>query len=250
MEVSPHEQAVFADLQPSTIEMVREFQRKLDGTFEGEQRQMIEEALLLSCEVHADQALRSDGTPYVEHPLQVASNVLDALEKPDAEIVIGALLHDSVEDQAEKMAHKLQQGFIKGQEQQMAFRYINERFGSRVTKIVATLTNPDFDGALTNNGSAITTENKNRLYVQHITEAIEDPDVLPIKLFDFAENALRLHEVADASRRLHLARKYMPVVDVFVTRLQKDDHGMKQSTVNELLAQFRMAREQIQVFAS
>ncbi len=250
MEGFPHESEVFANLQPSTVVMAQEFQKKLDHTFEGDQRQRIEEALLLSCEVHADQADRSDGTPYVEHPLQVANNVLEALEEPDAEVIIAALLHDSVEDQAKKLAQKLQPDVSKTHYEYVALRYIDERFGERVAKIVAALTNPDFDEALADNGHDITAENKNKLYMHHVTEAIEDPDVLLIKLFDFAENTLRLHEVVDVSRRLYLARKYTPVIDVFIARLQRGDHGMKQSVANELLEQLQSTSMQIQMYAN
>jgi len=53
-------------------------------------------ALELMVELHVDQARRPDGTLYIEHPLAVASQVLNAMVFLDREVVIAAILHDTV----------------------------------------------------------------------------------------------------------------------------------------------------------
>lgn len=249
MEIPNGESPAFTNLLPVTQHRIFEFQRELDGTFEGHQRQIVEEALLLMCEVHADQEDRPDGTQYVEHPLRVAQNVLRSLDSPDFEIVASALLHDSVEDQAKKLAAKNHHPDIldKGEEE-MALHYIGSRFGGRASRIVISLTNPDFAAELTRDGQEINVVNKNKLYARHVAEIIEDPDVLPIKLFDFAENALRLDEVADPARRLKLTKKYAPVVDVFINRLLEGRHNLNQAVVEELLVRLKATYSQMQNF--
>lgn len=248
MEPYPSMPVALANLDPDTFDKVVEFQRDLDSTFEGFEREITEEALLLMCEVHADQKDRPDGTPYIEHPLGVARNVLNSLENPDFESVVSALLHDSVEDQAQKLAEKLLVGDRGATEQERALRYIGQQFGERVQKTVASLTNPDFEAELIKQEQEVNTENKNRLYAEHVKEAIENPDVLPIKLFDFAENALRLNEVTDPARHLKLARKYAPVVSVFIDRLRQGNHRLKPAVAEDLLIRLEAAHSEMQAF--
>jgi (p)ppGpp synthase/HD superfamily hydrolase len=249
METPPTNSLALANLRPTTQDKVFEFQKSLDDNFEGYQRQVLEEALLIMYEVHFDQKDRPDGSPYVEHPLGVATNVLNSLERPDFEIVVAALLHDSVEDQPEKLAAKIHFWNTGGKtEEEGALHYIENRFGERVRGIISSLTNPDFAAELNRSGQEVNTENKNRLYAKHVEEAIENPDVLPIKLFDFAENALRLDKVTDPVRRLKLTQKYVPVVNIFIARLSKGAHNLKQTLADGLLSQLQDTHSQMQVY--
>lgn len=219
MENIPNDDRIAQNLPPRTLAAVAEFQTALDCAFEGEERRHLEDALWLMCEVHADQEARPDGTPYPEHPLDVARNVLRAASPADSEKIIAALLHDAVEDQAPKLAAKAtEMGIAGNDERNLALGYIQFRFGARPAHIVSELTNPDFGAALRAHGQAITAEAKNRLYAEHVWAAIQDPDVLPIKLFDFASNGLRLNAVTDPTRRRKLTRKYAPVVNAFIDR--------------------------------
>ena len=219
MENLPDYYGTIANLLPGTLAEVSAFRHELDATFEGQERHDVEEALWLMCEIHVDQKDRSDGTPYPEHPLDVARNVLRASATADSELVIAGLLHDSVEDQAAKLASKL--GENSGPDiEATALRYLEVRFGSRVARIVSALSNPDFEKELVTRGQEATKENKNKLYAAHVEEAIEDPDVLLIKLFDFASNALSLDGVIDPVIKMKLTRKYAPVIAIFINRLQ------------------------------
>lgn len=235
------------NLQPSSLEKITVFQQELDAVFEGEERRRTEEALRLMCEVHADQTPRPDGVPYVEHPLEVAREVLKSLEEPDSELVIAALLHDSVEDQAAKLAAKL--GSHENQnEETRALRYIGDRFGVRVAGVVSLLTKPDFEAELKAKGKEVNRENKNELYATHIEAAIQDPDVFPVKLFDFAKNALQLANVTDPARRLRLTRKYLPVVEIFIQHLQKDrlvKHEVRLDLCEQLLDAYIKMRSEL-----
>jgi (p)ppGpp synthase/HD superfamily hydrolase len=76
-------------------------------------------ALGLAVELHARQARKGNGVPYVSHPLAVASLVLE--HGGDEDQAIAALLHDGPEDQ--------------GGETTLA--RIREQFGDRVADIVA-----------------------------------------------------------------------------------------------------------------
>jgi (p)ppGpp synthase/HD superfamily hydrolase len=56
-----------------------------------------DDALVLACTLHRDQARKASGVPYVAHLMAVASLVLE--EGGSEEMAIAALLHDAAEDQ-------------------------------------------------------------------------------------------------------------------------------------------------------
>src|SRR5580698_3001871 len=81
------------------------------------------EAAHFAAEKHAGQRRKgAAGEPYVNHLLEVAQLVSSALPEPDANLVIAALLHDTVEDV----------GVTKEQ--------LAERFGSDVADLVMEVT--------------------------------------------------------------------------------------------------------------
>lgn len=221
MEDRPSERDLIAqNLQPRTLEAVADFQTTLDAVFEGDERRQVEDALWLMCEVHIDQDDRSDGVPYIEHPLEVAHNVVRTSATPDVDKVIAALMHDSVEDHAPKLVAKAREAGLVGEgDVQLALEYLKFRFNTKVARLTAALTNPDFEAELIKQGRKPTRQAKDALYVEHVRGVIEDRDVVHVKLFDFVSNGFRLHEVPDHARRHRLTRKYVPLVDVFVTRL-------------------------------
>jgi GTP pyrophosphokinase len=76
------------------------------------------EALIYAAELHAGQARKGSGTPYIAHLLSVAALVLE--DGGDEDEAIAALLHDAVEDQGGDAARQ----------------EIRRRFGERVVAIV------------------------------------------------------------------------------------------------------------------
>ncbi len=77
-----------------------------------------EEALLFAARLHAEQARKGSGVPYVSHLLAVCSLVLEF--GGDEEQAIAGLLHDAIEDQGGDAARQ----------------QIRERFGERVAALV------------------------------------------------------------------------------------------------------------------
>jgi len=77
-----------------------------------------QEALVYAAHLHADQARKGTGTPYISHLLSVAALVLEDGGSEDE--AIAALLHDAIEDQGGDAAR----------------REIRDRFGSRIVQIV------------------------------------------------------------------------------------------------------------------
>lgn len=81
------------------------------------------EAIEFSAQKHQFQTRKDpDSTPYIIHPIGVANNLLTIGNVRDPDIIIGALLHDTVEDT------------------NTTFEEIEEKFGSRVTGFVSEVT--------------------------------------------------------------------------------------------------------------
>ena len=55
-------------------------------------------ALSLAAHFHRNQTRKSDGTPYINHPIRVSNLIANVGGITDVKVLIGAILHDVVED--------------------------------------------------------------------------------------------------------------------------------------------------------
>jgi hypothetical protein len=219
----------FAHAKEKLSKMVKSFiDENPDFTNEQKEQQLAKftEALELAMKIHSDQKPRPDG-PYVNHILRVSTRIIEEYGIKDLELVIAALLHDSVEDQSEKLAN-LAINDKNIPEREKALLFIGDNFGERVKNTVFKLTN------LEHEDKSISQDQKNKVYLEHVKEAIEDPDVLPIKLADFSDNALNLESVKETERRLKLSHKYLPVIEVFIERLERAQDAFSQEKITEI----------------
>lgn len=200
----------------------------------------LKEALDLALEIHKDQKPRPDG-PYINHILRVSTRIIEEYGVKDPEIVIAALLHDSVEDQAEKLAHLVDSSALSSDREKALF-FIKNTFGERVEKIVKKLSNPE------RKTEELSPQEKNNIYKEHVKEAIEDPDVLLIKLSDFSDNVLNLESVLDPIRRLKLSKKYLPVIEIFIQRLDKAQYILSEEKIMEMKNRLLPVVEKIKIF--
>ena len=169
----------------------------LQGRLGAEQLQKVREALDLTCSLHGDQKERPDG-PYINHVLRVTERIVNLFGVLEPDVVVAALLHDVVEDQAEKLA-ALHGADVNASVRVRALAYIEGRFGAGVTRIVEGVTN-------TEETEPLSDEEWRRQYVEHVRIAIEDAKVLPVKLSDFMDNGLTIEAVTDPAKKLKLGR--------------------------------------------
>ncbi len=207
------------------------FGKAVHASFSPADEERILQALALMLALHGDQKPRPDSAPYIEHPLAVAAGVLDAMARKDPDLVVAALLHDTVEDQGAKLAQQAtsQERAIHNDERELALAVIERLTHSRrVRDLVAGLSNPDFDALLAARGISKGTDEasrsgytktKNALYAEHVRDEVRDPEVALIKFFDFSTNALALDGIPDAGIRHKNARKYATVIDFLIDRL-------------------------------
>lgn len=213
-----------------------------DYTYEQKEqfKKKFKEALNLALEIHKDQKPRPDG-PYINHILRVSNRIVEEYGIKDPELVIAALLHDSVEDQANKLALFVTNTEITSERERALF-FIKNTFGERVEKIVKKLSNPE------PKTEGLSAEEKNNIYKEHVKEAIEDSDVLPIKLSDFSDNALNLESVGDLARRLKLSKKYLPVMEVFIERIERAKDILSPEKISEMENRLLSSIEDTKVF--
>ena len=201
----------------------------------------------LMLQAHFAQAPRPEGQPYINHPLEVALAVATDLGCERSEVVIAALLHDVVEDQA-ALAVSLLGGEATAEPRRAALDALGRRFGERVAELVARLTNPDFArlaAAGTVSGETIAAA-KNRLYKEHVLDIYAgDPEAFAVKFADLSCNALRLDQLQEGRRKDRLRAKYGPVLVALsetLARLEELQHPLyqvKDRLVERLKATYR-----------
>jgi hypothetical protein len=191
--------------------------------------------------------------PYIEHPLRNAVR-LSRWGCKDQDVLIAAVLHDTVEDHPLALAQKNGQHSKQEELARVAgFDWYRQQFGVRATRITEGMSNeiadPDWDEA-----------QKNESYVGHVKDAIKDPDVLVCKVADLLDNGGSLHHnigkglsEEGISRR---ARKYLLVWDIVQDQL-RSELQKKDLTVpvtreggREMLAQMQRAHKRLLALAA
>lgn len=202
------------------------FKNKVNKEFNDQDRLRIINALQLMSEIHAGQHRPLDRIPYATHPLIVASKALDYMGKKDPDAIIAALLHDTVEDQPERLAAKINPNYNSQNVKEFALNYIQNVYGEQVFRIVSAISNPDFDEEIRGEGKTLSDNDylikRNELYVKHVSEAIEDPNVFLIKYCDVEDNFFELKEKKNDHRQELWQKKYQPLTKIFLQRLKKD----------------------------
>ncbi len=224
------------------------FKELIERSFDRASITEINSALDLMIELHSDQENRPDGKPYISHPLEIAKDIVEKYGINDKDLVIAALLHDSVEDQSSKLsAKKLARGHEETSREveiknsnapelshqaalaKNALQEIGFLYGDKVKEIVEHLSNPDFDSLINELKSKGIEKTKNQLYKEHVEEAIKNPGVCVIKYADFARNALSINNLPEGTKKDNLRKKYGPVIqEVFLPafRSMSENHPL------------------------
>ena len=197
------------------IDLMRGYDPHVDG-------ERLERAFELGKTAHAGQ-LRASGEPYFTHPVAVA-NLLIGM-RLDADTVITALLHDTVEDCGVELAT------------------LAEQFGDDVAQLVDGVTKLSRI-AIQSSPSSAQAENFRKL----LLAMSEDVRVLLVKLADRTHNMRTLSFIRKEEKRRRIARETMdifaPLAErIGVTSLQSEledtafevlDAEMRQGIINRL----------------
>jgi len=247
-ELQENQTTKLGDAAREKIKMIQpkldEFIEKVDNIFSPEEASKIRAALNLMIELHIDQRDRPDNQPYLVHPLEIAMDLIDKYEIRDYELIIAALLHDSIEDQSKKLANKRLGGDSTGQGKEkikeIALLEIQELFGERIERILIQISSPNFNKLKKDLQADGINKTINELYKEHIEEIINNPDVFVIKFADFARNALSLDNWPPGKEIKTLIGKYGPVIkEVFIPAFENMNQShplykMKDEMLNKM----------------
>ena len=226
--------------------------------FSSEDQKRIFSALRLMTTLHIPQKERPDHTAYISHPLNVATALLENMQKKDADTIVAALLHDTVEDQGASLAKMWNIRNRRSQilsEREEALSEIQAQYGSRVRSIVEAVSNPNFneevreevakEGIIIEENSLEFKKRKVRHYQEHFLRIIHNKDAFLVKLADFSSNVLSIDDVADAKQRAKYIGKYGPLIPAVLTKLTDDSLNLKPEVRENLSRQFTQAWERM-----
>lgn len=211
----------------------------------------IREAMLLASDLHKTDTRANrahhDRTPYIEHPLRNTIRIF-RYDCEEEHVIIGSLLHDTVEDHPFEIAREYAKKNPATEEEarEISFNYIEKKFGKKSADVVRGMSNP------IEKDKYRPAAEKNRDYADHVAEAIEDGGVLLCKISDFTDNALSLHHTEKGMTSVSLykkATKYLLVVDVFEARLKRayrdGDVPVPKSTIENLIRQMQTGKQKL-----
>lgn len=185
---------------------VQALEQRLQGYLPAAQVQRVREAYLIGARVHAGQT-RKSGEPYITHPIAVASILADL--GMDAETIIAAVLHDTLEDTPLSRAE------------------LEETFGMTVTELVDGVTKLDKLRFRSQQEAAAESFRKMLLAMAR------DLRVILIKLADRLHNMRTLAAMAPEARR-RIARETLEIYAPIAQRLgmnkfraELQDHGFR-----------------------
>ncbi|WP_052493092.1 HD domain-containing protein [Rhodococcus sp. MEB064] len=167
----------------------------------------LQDALAVASYAHLTQRRTARGDqindPYITHP---SRNVLrlSRYGSSDLDVLVATALHDTVEDQADRIVEVLGGSTALGA--------IETHFGAEVARLVDAVTTPPKNG-----------RDRATQYAEHVTTVIRDPKVFLVKVSDFVDNAGSLKYLADEAKRTKLLRKYAPLVEIF--EVAATEHG-------------------------
>ncbi|MEG3632454.1 phosphohydrolase [Micromonospora palythoicola] len=228
------------------------FRLEIEG-FGAAERGRLEEALELASRLHRHD--RRSREPYVNHLLRVAIRMLHHYQVRDVDVIVAGLLHDTVEDHPAELAGGEEPSGEPGGEagggadlgggadgveevlsadvRSAALGALAERFGSRVARLVAAVTNPPWEPG----------RDRYEQYREHVAASLErEPWARVIKVSDFTDNGVGvIHSVGPKVESS--ARKYRPLVPVYRDLVTRADTPLPEPVKRHILDQLDLAEQ-------
>jgi len=237
------------DKNSSTINLFQRFEETVAETFDLPEANAIRSAMQVMSQAHIEQK-RKDGGLYIEHPIDVALRVIEILEHPNADAVIAAIFHDTIEDQSKKFLELSDIEIDPDVPNEVqALQTLRERYGEEVGRLVSGLSNPDFREELAQQGITPDkpeySKRKRELYAEHVAKIIQDPTLCIIKYSDFSQNGLDLSGLPNGEEKKDLCRKYRPVIDLFRSRISDETSPLDTNKQPSMLLELDESAEYI-----
>lgn len=198
--------------------------------FDDAARDRLTAALDLAAELHRDD--RRVREPYLNHLLRVAIRMMHHYQVRDVDVIVAGLLHDAVEDHPAELA-RLAATTAGGDVTAAALAALAERFGPRVARLVAAVTNPAYDPA----------RDRHVQYREHVAASLDrEPWARVIKVSDFTDNGVGvIHTVGP--KVFSAAAKYRPLVPVLRELIARPDTPLAPAVKEHIFSQLDLAEE-------
>ncbi|MDG4789503.1 HD domain-containing protein [Micromonospora sp. WMMD1102] len=198
--------------------------------FDPAERARLAAALELAGTLHRDD--RRVREPYLNHLLRVAIRIICYYAVTDVDVIVAALLHDAVEDHPAELAGR-PAGTTGPATTEAALAEVARRFNPRVARLIAAVTNPEYDPAL----------DRDEQYRAHLAESLDrEPWARVIKMSDFTDNGVGvIHTTGDKVHRS--ARKYRPLVPLFRDLVTRPDTPLDDDARAHILGQLDLAEQ-------
>lgn len=205
----------------------RRFQLEV-ARFDTAGRERLDRALRLAERLHeADK--RANGEPYLGHVLRVAIRIVSAdhYRVTDVDVLVAAVLHDSVEDHTEAIASD-----TTLDAQATAFGVLERHFGPRCSRLVRAVTNPP----------RVPGVDCHQQYRQHLESSLaEHPWARVIKASDLTDNATGVPYTTPAKARKS-AVKYGPFLPVLRRLVMREDTPLAPEVKQHICAQIDLTQ--------
>ncbi|QLQ36236.1 HD domain-containing protein [Micromonospora robiginosa] len=197
--------------------------------FDEAARDRLTEALDLAADLHRDD--RRVREPYLNHLLRVAIRMMHHYQVRDVDVIVAGLLHDAVEDHPAELAGADEPAGVDVTAAALAA--LADRFGPRVARLVAAVTNPAYDPD----------RDRDTQYREHVAASLDrEPWARVIKVSDFTDNGVGvIHTVGPKVARS--AAKYRPLVPVFRELVARPDTPLSPPVKRHIFAQLDLAEE-------
>ncbi|WBB81042.1 HD domain-containing protein [Micromonospora sp. WMMD882] len=196
--------------------------------FDPAARGRLTEALDLATELHrADRRVRE---PYLNHLLRVAIRMMHHYQVRDVDVIVAGLLHDAVEDHPVELAGRIPAG---ADPVPVALGVLADRFGVRVARLVAAVTNPPWEPG----------RDRHVQYREHVAASLDrEPWARVVKISDFTDNGVGvIHTVGP--KVVSSARKYRPLVPVLRELIARPDTPLAPAVKEHIYDQLDLAEE-------
>ncbi|MFF5174648.1 HD domain-containing protein [Micromonospora sp. NPDC000089] len=194
------------------------------AAFDPTDRERLTEALDLAARLHRDD--RRTREPYLNHLLRVAIRLVHHYQVRDVDVIVAGLLHDAVEDHPDALA-----GPGAADPTAAALATLAARFGPRVARLVAAVTNPAYDPE----------RDRNAQYREHLAVSLaREPWARVIKVSDFTDNGVGVVYSVGA-KVARSAAKYRPLVPMFRDLIARPDTPLSAPVKRHIFAQLDLA---------
>ncbi|WP_229401418.1 HD domain-containing protein [Micromonospora okii] len=220
---------------------LRERFRQEIGAFDPDARARLTAALDLAAELHRDD--RRVREPYLNHLLRVAIRMTHHYQVRDVDVIVAGLLHDAVEDHPAELAgpdagDDVTAAALAGPDAgddvtAAALAALAARFGERVARLVAAVTNPAYDPG----------RDRHEQYREHVAASLDrEPWARVVKVSDFTDNGVGvIHTVGP--KVFTSAAKYRPLVPVLRELVARPDTPLAPAVKEHIFSQLDLAEE-------